>query len=213
MDWRKQILQENFNIRIGIACQYQSGNFSDVFAYFRGQQDAAAALRCSDKHPFYVRFSRGQRLRHRVPCLREVFQVFDSRRQGPRASLTAGTGTSEKTKGCLCSNLQATDCIDLAWLFAILCLQSSTRTDPYFMVFSLSLWMSLGVLATGTRVAPATTYDKAVFRHDVDQVAQARTTVIPRNPFRPFLFSPVHDCSRQLSLGRNLRWIRVSVLC
>ena len=60
MDWQKQILQKISHIRIGIACQYQSGNFSDVFAYFRVQRDAEPVYRHSDKHPFYVRFSRRQ---------------------------------------------------------------------------------------------------------------------------------------------------------
>jgi hypothetical protein len=105
MVWRKQILQKIPHIRIGIACQYQSGNFSDVFAYFRVQQDAGPVHRHSDKHTFYVSFSRGQGPSVSIPCRPEVFQVSTpagrAQRLPSQPPFYCVTGASKKTQWCL----------------------------------------------------------------------------------------------------------------
>lgn len=116
------MLQKISHIRIEIACQYQSGNFSDVFAYFTRQRDAEPALRRSDKHPFYVRFSRGEGLSISSPCAPVVFQFSTDagRAQRPPSQppYYRVTGESKKRSGAsvtATASLQSTDCIDLAF--------------------------------------------------------------------------------------------------
>ena len=186
MDWRIQLLQKISHIRIGGACQYQSGNFSDVFAYFRVRRDAGPVHRHSDKHPFYVRFSRGQGPSVSSPCLPEVFQFFDRRRQGAKAPLAASLLLHHRRikKNAVVPQL------------------SRRRAGNQLIVFSYF-----------SACRPRGACQRARTRGR-GHPGHTRAVTLPFTTFAPCLLQrgPGPE-SRQLRLGMNPRWIRESVSC